>query len=409
MVGVLTTHDIARRETKIVSMQIESNMRGGPLVGNDTTEKRSVEVELLVDALSKGDTATVNTISDSLTAHPHSFQSAVPGMLNMVASGNEALRKCAADMLSMRAHWITGPDLNEFLVPALAHNVPAIKDKWTGDLLVTAALSAAPELNEETAATLAGVAHEQLRDEQGSFLSQQSSLGLLSDRMPFLFSPVVCEATQVVLEDFRQSLFLYEGKTPPYDLHSHRILRVALTSLFGQRQVIGGSTRDGDPISEGSTLRAECRRYLETFCNLAERGNTPEWAGAYHMLFTSALVLPALDRRSRAALTTTKEILSTNLPIASDLLSHIVGERRENFNLEKILDDFDPGDVEQTLFFTSVLMDTILDLEHGTQDMSSRRAENLDGQITGVLMKVTDPLVAYFASELRRVVRKQAP
>ena len=390
-------------------MRIESNKRGESLVGNDTTEKRSVEVKLLVEALSRGDTAASNAIADSLTTQPQTFQTAVPGILGMVASGDETLRRCAADMLSMRAHWITGSDLNEFLVPAVVRNVPSIEDKWTGDLLVTAALSAAPELNEETATTLASVAHDQLRDAQGSFLSQQSSLGLLSDRMPFLFFPVVCEATRVVLEDFRQSLFLHDGKPPPYDLHSHRILRVALTSLFGQRQVIGGSTRDGDPISEGIALRAECRRYLETFCNLAERGNTPEWAGAYHMLFTSALVLPALDRRSRAALTITQEILSTDLPIASDLLSHIVGEHRENFNLEKILDDFDPGDVEQTLFFTSVLMNTILDLEHGTQDMSLKRAENLDGQITGVLMKVTDPLVAYFASELRRVVRKQAP
>lgn len=376
---------------------------------DDVIVGRHPDIARLITAAQQDDWDAQRAASESLLKSPTNFQPAVPGMLTMIASGDERLRRSAADLLNRRAHWISPPNANEFLLPALVKNLPAMTGEPVGDLLVETALSIAPELSDDKVAEIAGVADKQLRNEDGEPLTDQTSMGLLAERLPLLLSPTVGEATRMILEEYRQRFFLKQGAVSDSDAQSKWVLRISMTSLFGQRLIIAGRSRDGNRLVEGRQLADECRRYIETFYEVSGRAGLPDSAGAYHLLFTSALVLPRIDLRTREILEGTKELLEPDLPKASELMSYLLKGRSLLPDVERVVDEFDPSDVEQTLFFTSALMDAIRELERGVQSLELPGAQILDAKLGSVLMKMTDPLLGYFAAELRRVMRKQIP
>ncbi len=391
------------------TMGIDPSQHQATESNNPGSFTRHPEVTRLITAVRQCDRETQRITSESLLNSSDSFRPAVPGMLTMIASGDENLRQCAADLLSRRAHWIAAPDANEFLVPALVKNLPSLGGNPFGDLLVEATLSTAPELSDDRVAEIAGAADTQLRNEEGEPLTEQTAIGLLAERLPLLLSPTVGDATRMILEEFRQELFLKQGVLAESNAQSRWMHRVSMTSLFGQRVVIGGRSRDGNRLMEGRQLADECRRYMETFSQVVERVGLPDWAGAYHLFFTSALVLPGLRMSTREVLEKTKEMLESEMPKASALLSCILEGQSLAPDIERVVEEFDPSDVEQTLVFAVSLMDTILRLERGSRGLELPGARSLDAKLESAILKMTDPLLGYFAAELRRIMRKRLP
>jgi hypothetical protein len=143
--------------------------------------------------------------------------------------------------------------------------------------------------------------------------------------------------------------------------------------------------------------------------HLVEQEKYPQWAAEYQMLFTSAVVDPVSDPASREALKAIGCVLASPLPNISGIINRLLNRESFTKKLQETLEDFDPEDVEQTIFFITALMDTIVRLERGTSDVGEARALLLYEDLRSVASRVTDPLVAYFASELRRVLRRTWP
>jgi hypothetical protein len=365
-------------------------------------------MSLFEQGIREQDIATLLDSRNQLIASPTIFQGVVPRLLNWVAKEDLTLAAQASDLLLKRGHWITPGTFEDLVVPCVKGRLLLNDDIYLGDSLAKGLVLNGPQLENQAAQQVAQLAERQFRSEEGQPLSLNASLSLLGESLPRRFNRLTLHSVKEVISEYR---LLMEGADDSAGLSTAErgwLFRAAITGLFGMRgEFSKKALKQSEDKEFAGQVLDEAREFVQTMAESMVDENIPESPAFYQLALTTQLLDPENHLPTRDAIKDIIHVLEEPLPFMANLIRRL--SSRESFltELPQAIEEFDSAEAEQTLYFLVCLLDATKRIEESGSVLSDTSYRALEADLSRVQDKIEDPLVAYFAMELKRVINKR--
>ena len=361
---------------------------------------------LFEQSIRSSDSSQLLDSKSRIIANPTLFQGVVPKLLNWVAREELVLAAQASDLLLKRAHWISPETFDELVIPCVKGRLLLKDDIYLGDSLAKGLIVNSPQLELVAARQVSQLAERQFCDEAGQPLSLYASLSLLGDALPAHLNGFTLHSMKEVIAEYRSSLAGIDDSAELSTEERGWLFRASVTGLFGLRGMFSASAQNRSVDKQFvDQVLDEAREFVQTMAENMLKNDIPESPAFYQLALTTQLLDPENHIPSREAFEDIIHVLEESLPFMANLIRRL--SSRENFieELPEAIEAFNSAEAEQTLYFMVCLLDATIRIEDRASILSDDSYRVLDRDLAKVQGKIEDPLVAYFATELRRVIK----